>query len=55
MATQQTYFAKGHEIWLRNADIGGAEELFLTVHPTTDCPMTPDDQAKVLVALLNDL
>ena len=48
-----TYEARGNEIYcLTSAD---EAELFLTVHPTTDCMMTPDEQAVVLANILNKL
>ncbi len=30
------------------------EELFLTVHPTKDSTLEPDEQARVIAKMLND-
>lgn len=47
------YTAEGNEIYYCNPNEAGNRELFITVHPTKDCTLTPEEQARVLADRLN--
>lgn len=48
------YEAKGNQVWYITPENEGGE-LFLTMHPTKDCPLSLEAQAEVMAHTLNSL
>ncbi len=48
------YEAENEFIYYCHPD-NDTRELFITIHPTEDCPKTPAEQAIVICDVLNDL
>lgn len=55
MAKVPPYEARGDRIYYIHPDFNDDGDLFLTVHPTRDCPASPEKQARIIADLLNRL
>ena len=46
------YEAQGNEVWYYHP-VKDMWELFVTIHPTSDCVRTPEEQAIIMANMFN--